>query len=84
MRHRWCLSGLLRADEGFRKIRGFRDLPQLPEFPMQLSGDNQNSSQCDLLSAKPSLTIQLRIGNPPCPDRTGIAFLQVLSDRALG
>ena len=29
MRHRWCVSGLLRAEEGFRRIRGYKDLPDM-------------------------------------------------------
>ena len=29
MRHRWCVTGLLRAEQGFRKMRGYRDLPKL-------------------------------------------------------
>ena len=29
MRHRWCVTGLLRAEEGFRRIRGCNDMPKL-------------------------------------------------------
>ena len=29
MRHRWCITGLLRAEQGFRRIRGYKDLPSL-------------------------------------------------------
>ena len=31
MRHRWCVTGLLRAELGFRRIRGFKDMPKLIE-----------------------------------------------------
>lgn len=31
MRHRWCVTGLLRAEHGFRRIRGHKDLPKLIE-----------------------------------------------------
>jgi len=29
MRHRWCTAGLLRAEQKFRRIKGFRHLPEL-------------------------------------------------------
>lgn len=29
MRHRWCVAGLMRAEEGFRKMRGYRQLSAL-------------------------------------------------------
>lgn len=29
MRHRWCITGLLRAEAGFRRIRGSDNLPKL-------------------------------------------------------
>ena len=29
MRHRWCTAGLLRAEQRFRRIKGFRHLPEL-------------------------------------------------------
>lgn len=29
MRHRWCVTGLLRAEQGFRRIRGYKDIPKL-------------------------------------------------------
>ncbi|HIK91782.1 MAG TPA: IS256 family transposase [Planctomycetes bacterium] len=31
MRHRWCVTGLLRAEHGFHRIRGYKDLPKLLE-----------------------------------------------------
>ncbi len=31
MRHRWCVAGLLRAESGFRRIKGHQDLPLLLE-----------------------------------------------------
>ncbi|VAX42503.1 hypothetical protein MNBD_PLANCTO02-1729 [hydrothermal vent metagenome] len=31
MRHRWCVAGLMRAEAGFRKMRGYRDLPALQQ-----------------------------------------------------
>jgi putative transposase len=31
MRHRWCVTGLLRAEHGFRRIRGYKDMPKLIE-----------------------------------------------------
>lgn len=41
MRHRWCVTGLLRAESGFRRIRGYRDLPQLIDALKDLVLDNQ-------------------------------------------
>ena len=29
MRHRWCACGLLRAEQGFRRVKGRRDLATL-------------------------------------------------------
>jgi hypothetical protein len=29
MRHRWCIAGLLRAEAGFLRSRGYKDLPKL-------------------------------------------------------
>ena len=29
MKLRWCTAGLLRAEENFRRIKGYRELPQL-------------------------------------------------------
>lgn len=29
MRHRWCTAGLLRAEEKFNRIKGYRQMPQL-------------------------------------------------------
>jgi transposase-like protein len=31
MRHRWCVAGLMRAEEGFRKMRGYRQLSALQQ-----------------------------------------------------
>ena len=28
MRHRWCVTGRLRAEHGFHRIRGYKDLPK--------------------------------------------------------
>ena len=45
MRHRWCVSGLLRAEEGFRRIRGFKNLSRLIDAMKKLTVDNQTSSR---------------------------------------
>ena len=45
MRHRWCVSGLLRAEAGFRRIRGFKNLPKLLNALKELTVDNQASSR---------------------------------------
>jgi transposase-like protein len=29
MRQRWCIAGLLRAQNGFRRVKGYRQIPQL-------------------------------------------------------
>jgi hypothetical protein len=29
MRKRWCASGLLRAEEKFHRVKGYRQIPQL-------------------------------------------------------
>ena len=29
MRQRWCVAGLLRAESKFRRVKGYRDVPQL-------------------------------------------------------
>lgn len=29
MKLRWCTAGLLRAEENFRRIKGYREIPQL-------------------------------------------------------
>jgi transposase-like protein len=29
MRHRWCVTGLLRAEQGFRRIRGYKEMTKL-------------------------------------------------------
>jgi len=31
MRHRWCVAGLMRAEAGFRKMRGYRDLSAIQQ-----------------------------------------------------
>lgn len=47
MRHRWCVSGLIRAEDGFRKIRGFKELPTLVEALERLVLDNSDNSRSD-------------------------------------
>jgi putative transposase len=44
MRHRWCITGLLRAEEGFQRIRGYKDLPKLTTALKQHVLDIQNQS----------------------------------------
>jgi putative transposase len=31
MRHRWCVVGIQRAEEGFRRVRWYKDIPTLME-----------------------------------------------------
>ena len=45
MRHRWCVAGILRAEDGFRKVRGYHDLPPLMEAVERLVLDNQKKSR---------------------------------------
>ena len=45
MRHRWCIGGLLRAEHGFRRIRGYKDLPTLTKALKQHVLDIQNQSR---------------------------------------
>jgi transposase-like protein len=45
MRHRWCITGLLRAEEGFRRIRGYKDLPKLTTALRQHVLDIKNQSR---------------------------------------
>ena len=45
MRHRWCITGLLRAEEGFQRIRGYKDLPKLTTALKQHVLDIQNQSR---------------------------------------
>ncbi len=45
MRHRWCVAGILRAEDGFRKVRGSRDIPQLMEAVETLVLDNKEISR---------------------------------------
>ncbi|MFT5328579.1 MAG: putative transposase [Planctomycetaceae bacterium] len=45
MRHRWCVAGILRAEDGFRKVRGYKDLPQLIETVERLVLDKQKQSR---------------------------------------
>ncbi len=41
MRHRWCVTGLLRAEHGFRRVRGYKNLPKLIEALKAHVLDNQ-------------------------------------------
>ena len=45
MRHRWCITGLLRAEEGFQRIRGYKDLPKLTTALKQHVLDINNQSR---------------------------------------
>ncbi|MDA0283858.1 MAG: hypothetical protein O3B13_13805 [Planctomycetota bacterium] len=45
MRHHWCVAGILRAEDGFRKFRGYRDIPQLMEAVKTLVLDNKQDSR---------------------------------------
>ena len=45
MRHRWCVSGLIRAEFGFRKIRGFKELPTLFEALTRFVLDKSENSR---------------------------------------
>ncbi|MFT5325839.1 MAG: putative transposase, partial [Planctomycetaceae bacterium] len=45
MRHRWCVAGILRAEDGLRKVRGYDDLPQLMEAVERLVLDKQKQSR---------------------------------------
>jgi len=45
MRHRWCVAGILRAEDGFRKVRGDRDIPKLMEAVERLVLDNKENSR---------------------------------------
>lgn len=44
MRHRWCVAGLIRAEEGFRKVKGYRQLPQLKQALKTFIIDNQEQA----------------------------------------
>ncbi|MFT5323626.1 MAG: hypothetical protein ACI8P0_001476, partial [Planctomycetaceae bacterium] len=41
----WCVAGILRAEDGFRKVRGYKDLPQLIEAVERLVLDKQKQSR---------------------------------------
>ena len=41
MRRRWCACGLLRAERGFRRVKGHRDLPKLIKALNALAGTDQ-------------------------------------------
>jgi len=45
MRHRWCVTGLLRAEDGFRRIRGFKDIPKLIDALKTDVLDKQSASR---------------------------------------
>ena len=45
MRHRWCITGLLRAEEGFLRSRGYKDLPTLTKALREHVLDIQNQSR---------------------------------------
>jgi hypothetical protein len=44
MRRRWCVAGLLRAEAGFRKVKGYRQIPKLREAINNLVLDNQDQA----------------------------------------
>jgi transposase-like protein len=44
MRQRWCVAGLIRAEAGFRKVKGYRQLPKLIEAVKILTLDNQEQA----------------------------------------
>ncbi|MEZ6132604.1 MAG: hypothetical protein R3C59_28390 [Planctomycetaceae bacterium] len=45
MRHRWCVAGLLRAEQGFRKVQGHEHLPMLIDALKNHALDNQTKSR---------------------------------------
>lgn len=45
MRHRWCVTGLLRAEHGFHRIRGYKDLPKLLQALQREFLDNETLSR---------------------------------------
>jgi hypothetical protein len=45
MRHRWCVAEILGAEDGFRKVRGYRDIPKLMEAVESLVLDNKENSR---------------------------------------
>ena len=44
MRHRWCVAGLLRAEDGFRRIQDYKELPALIEA-LKAQVDNSKNSR---------------------------------------
>jgi transposase-like protein len=44
MRHRWCVAGLIRAEAGFHKVKGYRQLPKLMQAVKKLILDNQDQA----------------------------------------
>jgi putative transposase len=45
MRHRWCVAGIQRAEEGFRRVRGYKDIPKLMEAVERLVLDNTQTAR---------------------------------------
>ena len=44
MRHRWCLAGLQRAEDSFRRVRGHKDIPHLIKALESLALESSNSA----------------------------------------
>ncbi len=44
MRHRWCVAGLLRAEAGFHRVRGYRVLPALQQSLTAFLLDNETET----------------------------------------
>jgi putative transposase len=45
MRHRWCVAGIQRAEEGFRRVRGYKDIPKLMEAVERHLLDNTQTAR---------------------------------------
>jgi putative transposase len=45
MRHRWCVAGIQRAEEGFRRVRGYKDIPKLMEAVERHVLDNTQTAR---------------------------------------
>jgi len=52
MRQRWCVAGLLRAESKFRRVNGYRYLPQLFTALERLVQTNQLDPQTKGLDQK--------------------------------
>jgi len=45
MRHRWCVAGIQRAEDGFRRVRGYKDIPNLMEAVKTQVLDNTRTAR---------------------------------------